>query len=524
MSDFSPKIKTSFVRERDRYGEAELCRILGCDDVEDERFKNYIRRLSYLKAIIRPGSYDKDDLDPNNPDLEEDDGENEDTDQYIINYVGVIVLDARVVLWCYPKYLLRYRSKWTINPGNLTAEEKRKVKACLRQVLDVLKKYSRKHRKIERQSPEDISKTIYEKEETESPSLGVMLYLLDDYFENGLYVNTKDINEWNGSGEIIWDRTINDACAMLVDGKPYYMELQTRKRVTDDMDFFLRLHQSVMTTISREMNCMDADEPDTGLLDLFGYTPVELTETEIKEFGDIEYILDRISKELNIEFNTRKQNVLKAIALYLRGKHLQDDDHVTTFGTSTFYKIWEDICGEILNDQYKNHASLLSLGFTNMPEGAWYNQYADLEKVIEHPLWKGLPANKTLIPDIITISTDRVFYIFDTKYYLPVLDGVAHPQGQPGLESVSKQYLYQLAYNSLLKCNGIDVVKNCFIFPTEEPDVRNDGYVEFKMLHDIMLDNKQLENIQIIFLPAAMAYRCYLSQKPLRLPDDLKIK
>ncbi len=508
------QFKITYVREGDRYTLDKLRLILDCPrelDKENLEIDKKIRRLKKLKAIriINPNN---DVEDPDN--LIQEYGEDYGTAAgcsrywYSFTYVGVIVMDGRVILWCYPKYLLQNRNRWNPDPEDLKPEELAVVKESLRQVMSVLKKYERKNKNLMHESPRDISKTVLGNEEKESVNLGVMLYLLDDYYEYGLYTNTEEIHEWNGSGEIIWDRTINDACAMIVGGKPYYMNLQTRRRVTDDMDYFLRLHQCVMTSVSREMN--------NGLMPLFGYPSIEISEENLSDFGDESYIQHRIESELNVQFNTRKQNVLKAMSLYIRGRHLQDNDNITTYGTNIFYKVWEDICGTILCNK---------LGFTlsspavnlEAPPGALYNNTAKLIDAIEHPTWIGQPADATLIPDIITVSGGQ-FCIFDTKYYIPALEGPQAPQYQPGIESVTKQYLYQLAYKQLTEYNGIMVIKNSFIFPTEQDDVVNAGDVELKMMH-----NLGLENIQIIYLPAKVAYMHYLTGRPLSL-SDLKLR
>lgn len=44
-----------------------------------------------------------------------------------------------------------------------------------------------------------------------------------------------------------------------------------------------------------------------------------------------------------------------------------------------------------------------------------------------------------IVPDLITIFENR-FYIFDAKYYTPKLKYGQTPKGQPGIESVTKQY------------------------------------------------------------------------------------
>ena len=71
-------------------------------------------------------------------------------------------------------------------------------------------------------------------------------------FLNDVYTNTEDIIECNGSGEILWDKTINETFTLLSENRPYYTELQTRKRVTNDFDYFKRLHECLVTMASKK--------------------------------------------------------------------------------------------------------------------------------------------------------------------------------------------------------------------------------------------------------------------------------
>lgn len=132
----------------------------------------------------------------------------------------------------------------------------------------------------------------------------------------------------NGEGEIVWDKTINETFAVISENRPYYPDLYTRRHVSDDADFFKRLHECILTRCSKELN--DAD-----LLELFDITGIELSDESIEDFGDTEYILDRIYKELNVQFNTRKQLLLKTLYSYIANSsiHIDDMDCFSMFGT-----------------------------------------------------------------------------------------------------------------------------------------------------------------------------------------------
>ena len=295
---------------------------------------------------------------------------------------------------------------------------------------------------------------------------------------------------------------------MISNNRPYYVDLQTRKRISDDHDYFKRLHECALTIASKELE-------DAGLLNLFELMGVDLTEETLDDFGDKEVILYNIEKELGTQFNTRKQLVLKTIYTYLdHSGSLYDVDCLSLFGTNSFNLVWEKVCAEIMDNQLDTRLGALRLP---IPLRDKYNRQEKLIDVIEKPLWTvtGKTAADTLIPDIVTISMvngDWHFIIFDAKYYNAKLEPGNAPKGQPGIESVTKQYLYQLAYQEFIGEHKFSVVKNCFLMPTEEAVTVDKESVSLQMLSKL-----GLESIKVRFLPATMAYESYLSGRKLDL-------
>ena len=462
-----------FLREQKRYTQKELCQILQCSEEKAVPLIRKLKEYGVLKAVkasdVQRNMSDLLDEDIEVADVEA--GENEYL--YVFIFVGVITVAGRV-LKCYPKYLLN------------ASEPKEELKT----VLKVLERYN---------SKEQIVRMWNESSESQSFNLlAVLLFLLNDYYENGSYSNTEDIIESNGMGEILWEKTINETFTYLSNGKPYYTDFQTKKRVNDEYDYFKRLHECLVTVASKELG--EAD-----LLDLFEITGADLSDEDLDDFGDKEYILYRIEKELNVQFNTRKQLVLKAIYAYVdRRGSLTDIDCLSLFGTNSFNLVWEDVCKVILDDKLEERIGNLQLP-EKLKDG--YNRQDKLIDLIERPLWTatGKCAADTLIPDIISINGGQ-FIIFDAKYYNAVLNDGDTPKGQPGIESVTKQYLYQLAYRKFIEDHGFNRVRNCFLLPTEEDEVLDKGEAVLKMLETL-----GLENIKVRFIPAKQAYNHYLS-------------
>lgn len=464
---------SKFIREQKRYTQKDLCEEFECSEDKVVPIIRKLKEFGVLKAV-KASDPQLDMSDLIDADIEVADVEIGESDYlYVFTFVGVIVVAGRA-LKCYPKYLVN-------------AEE---PKQQLRQVLKVLEKYN---------SKEQIIQMFNDSSESSSFNLlAVLLFLIQDYFENGIYSNTEDIIESNGSGEILWDKTINETFTLLSNNRPYYIDLQTKKRINNDFDYFKRLHECILTKASKEL--MDAD-----LLNLFEITEIDLTDEEIDEFGDKEYILYRIENELSTQFNTRKQLVLKTIYAYIdhRG-NLYDTDCLSMFGTNSFNLVWEHVCADIMDNQLDKQIGTLRLPIKLKAE---YDPRTKLIDLIEKPTWTitGKTAKDSLIPDLITISGKK-FMIFDAKYYNAQLVAGAPPKGQPGIESVTKQYLYQLAYQKFIMDHDFTEVKNCFLMPTENKAVEDYGEVYMKMFSDL-----GLQNIQVRFIPATDAYEYYLS-------------
>ena len=475
---------SKYIREQKRYSQKDLCEKFECSEKNTVSIIRKLKEFGVLKAV-KATDIQRDMSDLLDEDIEVADveiGENEYL--YVFTFVGVIIVAGRV-LKCYPKYIL-------------SNEE---PKNELKQVLKVLERYN---------SKEQIIRMFNDSSESSSFNLlAVLLFLIFDYYENGIYSNTEEIIESNGSGEILWDKTINETFSIISYNRPYYINLQTKKRVNNEYDYFKRLHECILTKASEEMRAAD-------LLDVFEITELDLTDEVLDEFGDKEYILWRIENEINAQFNTRKQLVLKTMYAYIaHSGNLHDTDCLSMFGTNSFNLVWEKICADIMDNQLGKKLCELNLPYPLLPK---YDKNCTLINLIEKPLWTatGETAKDTLIPDLVAITSD-VFIIFDAKYYNAKLELGIVPKGQPGIESVTKQYLYQLAYQKFIDEHGFKDVKNCFLMPTEKEDVILKGEASMSILSGL-----GLKNIKVRLIPAVTAYECYLKGKKMDI-SSLKL-
>lgn len=480
------KIVSRYVREQKRYTKNDLRNLFSFDEAGVEKFIKSLKAYGVLKSVKNnTEQLEMSDLIDDDIEITDETAESGDC-LYVFTYVGIITCGSRVIK-VYPKYLL---------------SKKNEPVTEMKQVIKVLERYSN--------SEEQIINVFNGNGDNRSFNiLAVILFLLNDYYEYGIYTNSEDIVEANGEGEILWGKTIDESFALIEDNKPYYMELYTSKTVDDDMDYFKRLHECVLTECSLQLK-------DAQLDTLFDMETLELSEETILDFGDRDYILERILKELNVQFNTRRQILLKTIYAYIsqNKKMMDENDGISMYGTTAYHAVWEKVCAEVFDNKLKTKLGQLKM---SVPLAEEFKDMAKTEliDIIEKPIWEGNgtteSAKDTLIPDLISIPNIEGadwFIIFDAKYYNLQLEKGKSLRGNPGISDITKQYLYQLAYQNFIKAHNIAVVKNCFLMPTDQDDIICVGTVRLKMLEAL-----NLKNIQIRKIPASMLYECYLTKR-----------
>lgn len=136
-------------------------------------------------------------------------------------------------------------------------------------------------------------------------------------------------------------------------------------------------------------------------------------------------------------------------------------------------------------------------------------------RTAEGSLEECAPAD-TLIPDIVTIAPTRDghgvgFHIYDAKYYAPSFG--RRLRGAPGIESITKQLLYQSAYRDFIIDNNISFVTNTFLIPCEGNDFIEKGDVSFEVIPDE--GSPFTRYIGILLVPANLVLSCYATQRQL---------
>lgn len=406
-----------------------------------------------------------------------------DDERYQFNFVGIVMV-AGIVIIAYPKYF----------------KEVVPSRDELRQVMRLLK----------RDAGRAIVPTLSDDGEQTDDRLPVMLALLELYAEYGVYSNYIEGRELNGSGTIDWGRTISNHLPLLSGGRPIYVEYETRKTLRDESDFITRLHRAVLTECSRQLF-------DARVGDLLSLDEVELSVEEVSDFGDSEALKWCLEREHGSQFVDWKVAVLDLLWRYLLNREsTTEHDEIRALGSSSFFHLWEMACKTAFGDELDSKLGKLGFPLT----GEWIERKRDtLLGIIESPKWERRRDERyvecdpvaTLIPDTIAFATDedgrRVFAIYDAKYYVPEV--ARKIEKQPGLESVTKQFLYQSAYKDFVLDHGFDYVVNAFLVPSAESELKELARVSFpKVMGEV--EPPFSNYIHMWALPASAVFEAYL--------------
>ena len=446
------KLKNRFVREEQPYKQAELLNMFGIAKAEGEKLFSLLLSYGVLVPVKQGG------------------GEL----FFKFSFVGIIFFD-KLIIRCFPKYIHS-----TATPH-----------AQFAQVMTVIRRYGRESKAEFRPSGEY--------EHMEFSILSEALSLLDDYAEHGIYSNVIHETEMNGGGEILWDKTISSIDPFFRNDTPFYMEFHTRRVIDDEQSYVTRLHKHVLTECSQLLERAD-------LLTLFGIAPLYLCDERREHFGSDGYIVQLLRAELDIQFDSQKQELLRRLIRFIERRESLAAEPLHLYGTTAFEAVWEAVCAKVFGNQLKTLLKNLPLP---MPLGQGFDVSSTLISLIPKPYWnldgKTFKGEGTLIPDIAAFSLHEekpVFAILDAKYY----DYSSEHKSLPGIGDIDKQYLYELAFKPFLAAHGITRVMNAFLMPTEGDELKHEGFVELAMLWQL-----GLENIQLILVPAQKAYEGYLN-------------
>lgn len=415
-------------------------------------------------------------------------------EQFRLVYVGV-VLFGEVILYCIPKYMTDETS----------------MSKKLATVFSALRKYG---------SEQSDVGVVMGDEGYVSNRLSLIIALLSDYEEHGLYMNQRKVQKTNGDGLIHWPKTICTHLPIVSNGSPVYMNYESVSNSDGDSDFVTELHKSILCECSEVLEA-------SGLVDVLVLDPVPLLGRALSDYGEVDAIVGRLDQELSVQFVTWKQNVINLMKLYFDTINPpMQESGIMCYGTTSFHLVWEKACkkafGDMLNKTLSEARIELSTKWCDRSEETFLSIIPEPKWRIFSPEGESVACDPvdTLIPDIVTLGNvpgeeGAEFCILDAKYYAPVFE--KNIRGVPGVDSVAKQLLYQAAYRDFVLDNGIMRVRNCFLIPCDdEVALKKRAEVDFDPVY--YEGEPFASGIEVYEVSAEKVFACYVRNE---LLDDM---
>ena len=474
-------MRVAYFRELRPYSEKELSEELEIDIDETRAIIQDLMNHGIVRYRLNNV------IDDENP---EDELETTDQRIYLFCYVGIAIVQQHTII-CYPKYVRMF-------PSGV-----RPIKQ-VRQALSVILRLGKEDKLPDCRL-----------DGREDNFLAVMLRLIMLYGEYGIYSNYEDTRVLNGNGAIDWSRTIDLQTPVISDGLPIYIDIWTHKSALAENNIITRLHRAILS------ECVEYFD-ETGLSAIFSISPVELAEERPSNLGDRELLDWYLEQERASQYVTWKQETIDLMRRYLSIRETGADAGSTiSLGTSKYEYAWETACKTAFGDLLNVRLGDLHIELA----GSYVSRTREtLQDIIPPPLWQRptddhIYKTCTLIPDAIAFDkrgNERMFCIIDAKYYIPSSHGKM--TGQPGLESVAKQFLYQSAYLDFIKENQFNTVINVFLVPSEDNNPSLLGRASFPGVMDASVHAlKQFsDHIDMWAIPADEVFDCYLENRKIR--------
>lgn len=430
-----------FLIELVSYSKREL---LKCLEVNNEELEDILKVLDKKKIIKR----------------------NNDKFQFV--YVGIAIVKNKPI-FILPKYI------------NIKNKDKQKLH--LKKIIELLNEFTLR----ERLDENNIESIVFNEEKEENEFLSIIKFILDDYSEYGVYKNEIEAIELNGNGDINWDKTIEQIDPMVFNKQWIYADFITNKSIVDENKFITLIHGTILN------ECINILKKYH--LDLFINCNEEVVEKTLENLDeeDIEVLENEIDKEIAVQFNDRKRRVLYAMKSYLNRRCDIGESDLILFGTRNFKWIWEVICGYVFKNEFVNNGKNSKYEVFNITPPKWNINGSNVGNKDTTDL--EMKKNR-LTPDIlrtIILPEGKKLLILDAKYYNIKFDlELGKVLGNPGIEDITKQYLYKVALKTYISKNTIgNDVFNAFLFPTMEPS-NVQGYVKLDFMDEYCSDGIKL--------------------------------
>ena len=253
------------------------------------------------------------------------------------------------------------------------------------------------------------------------------LYVIEDYFNRGIYKEREIHYSVSNRGKIDWRRTIKNQKPVIQEDEIFYLDYVVKKNNINEDELITIAHQFCLyESFERFGWLFTANMPPKPQM---GFTR--------------KMMISVVNNKMQDTFNDKNRRLFKNLLAILK---FDDNETDIQFRYGTYH--FEYVCEKIIDNVYG-----ISSKDIYFPKTTWY--------LIDNKKYD----NSVLEPDTIMLLDDKV-YVLDAKYYKYGETGL--PSHLPESSSINKQITYgeYIAESKKFSVNGKNPrVYNAFIMP-----------------------------------------------------------
>lgn len=337
--------------------------------------------------------------------------------------IGLIFADNTQII--VPSYYFDTEKK---KVSELSKEEKNKIK----RIILAWQKYQKRNK--------DLNYGIVEGEE-QFYDYDLALEIVQDFIENGLYVEFESINKIRRCGKIEFSETIKRCKPLVTANGPVYLEYYTKLKKSVDQNILKNIQIQVLNEIAKLIGWMIGFNVHFDLES----RPTRLNKSTISQLIQLR----------NTSFNSRKIQLINYLIKYIEMNSDSSNDKENLV-VATAYHFWEAMVSDTIGNISRNRLKKV-----------YYVRHAYTNKNNGSVMWQSKP----LMPDTIS-ETEKAITVLDAKYYT---NG-----NLPDNYDITKQFAYMdKAYSYFKQQKDEREFRNIMVLPTDQESRLSDLQIVF---------------------------------------------
>lgn len=337
--------------------------------------------------------------------------------------IGLIFTDNTQII--VPSYYFDTEKK---KVSELSKEEKKKIK----RIILAWQKYQKRNK--------DLNYGIVEGEE-QFYDYDLALEIVQDFIENGLYVEFESINKIRRCGKIEFPETIKRCKPLVTANGPVYLEYYTKLKKSVDQNILKNVQIQVLNEIAKLIGWMIGFNVHFDLES----RPTRLNKSTVSQLIQLR----------NTSFNSRKIQLINCLIKYIEMNSDSSNDKENLV-VATAYHFWEAMVSDTIGNISRNRLKKV-----------YYVRHAYTNKNNGSVMWQSKP----LMPDTIS-ETEKAITVLDAKYYT---NG-----NLPDNYDITKQFAYMdKAYSYFKQQKDEREFRNIMVLPTDQESRLSDLQIVF---------------------------------------------